>query len=211
MDVPQFVQDEFGKFYQATFDRQVERDEMRTVFTEYVWNMGWCDPCAAPPLNREELRQLGVFWLDSNSQDGPQPGMSGVPGVPGVPKVAGAPMMNQPIFPPPPGPPVQVILTRLHIRYSAATLPEDLTFQQTQDQENFQARYVIRHPWTGSPDACAAASDYFAGLRHRHETDAVTLAGLTGWNLADVLKQAGLSPEDRPEPWWRQLWDAGRN
>ena len=53
--------------------------------------------------------------------------------------------------------PVQVILTRLHVRYSAATFPEDLTFQQTQDQENFQARYVIRHPWTGSPDACTAA------------------------------------------------------
>ena len=104
-------------------------------------------------------------------------------------------MMNQPIFPPPPGAPVQVILTRLHVRYSAATFPEDLTFQQTQDQENFQARYVIRHPWTGSPDACAAASDYFAGLRHRHETDAVTLAGLTGWDLAGVLKQAGLDPQ----------------
>ena len=107
-------------------------------------------------------------------------------------------MMNQPIFPPPPGAPVQVILTRLHVRYSAATFPEDLTFQQTQDQENFQARYVIRHPWTGSPDACAAASDYFAGLRHRHETDAVTLAGLTGWDLAGVLKQAGLDPAESP-------------
>jgi hypothetical protein len=211
MDVPEFVQDEFGKFYQAMFDRQVERDEMRTVFTEYVWNMGWCDPCAAPPLNREELRQLGVFWLDGNSQEGPQPGMSGVPGVPKAPGVPESPMMNQPIFPPPPGAPVQVILTRLHVRYSAATFPEDLTFQQTQDQENFQARYVIRHPWTGSPDACAAASDYFAGLRHRHETDAVTLAGLTGWDLAGVLKQAGLDPADRPEPWWRQLWDAGQN
>ena len=70
MDVPEFVQDEFGKFYQAMFDQQVKRDEMRTVFTEYVWNMGWCDPCAAPPLSREELRALGVFWLDDNSQGG---------------------------------------------------------------------------------------------------------------------------------------------
>ena len=30
---------------------------MRAVFTEYVWNMGWCDPCAGPPLSREELRE----------------------------------------------------------------------------------------------------------------------------------------------------------
>jgi hypothetical protein len=200
MDVPEFVQGEFGKFYQAMFDQQVKRDEMRTVFTEYVWNMGWCDPCAAPPLSREELRALGVFWLDDNSQVGspgrPQPGI---------------PMTGQRIFPMPAQGPMQVILTRLHVRYSAATFPEDLAFQQTQDQENFQARYVIRHPWTGSPDACAAAPAYFAQLRQRHETDAATVADLTGWDLAGVLKQVGLSPEDRPEPWWRQLWKTGQN
>jgi hypothetical protein len=196
MDVPEFVQDEFGKFYQAMFDQQVKRDEMRTVFTEYVWNMGWCDPCAAPPLSREELRQLGVFWLDDSSQAGSQ---------------SRIPTMNQPIFPGSSHGPVQAILTRLHVRYSAATFPEDLTFQQTQDQENFQARYVIRHPWTGSPDACAAAPDYFKELKHRHETDAATLADLTGWDLAGVLKQVGLSPDDHPEPWWRQLWGAGQN
>ena len=196
MDVPEFVQGEFGKFYQAMFDKQVKRDEMRTVFTEYVWNMGWCDPCAAPPLSREELRALGVFWLDDNSPGRPQPGM---------------PMINQQILPIPAPAPMQVILTRLHVRYSAATFPEDLTFQQTQDQENFQARYVIRHPWAGSPDACAAAPAYFAELRRRHETDAATLADLTGWDLAGVLRQAGLSPEDRPQPWWQRLWGTGQN
>jgi len=195
MDVPEFVQGEFGKFYQAMFDQQVKRDEMRTVFTEYVWNMGWCDPCAAPPLSPDELRALGVFWLDDNSRGMLQPG---------------TPMMNQQILPMPARGPVQVILTRLHVRYSAATFPEDLAFQQTQDQENFQARYVIRHPWTGSPDACTAAPAYFAELRRRHETDAATLADLTGWDLAGVLKQVGLSPEDRPEPWWRQLWGTGQ-
>jgi hypothetical protein len=200
MDVPEFVQDEFGKVYQAMFDQQVKRDEMRTVFTEYVWNMGWCDPCAAPPLSREELRALGVFWLNDNSQAGWQGGAQ--------PRM---PLMNQPIFPMPANGPVQVILTRLHVRYSAATFPEDLSFQETQDQENFQTRYVIRHPWTGSPETCAAAPNYFAELRHRHETDAATLADLTGWDLAGVLKQAGLSPDDRPQPWWRQLWSAGQN
>jgi hypothetical protein len=206
MDVPEFVESKFDKFYQAMFDRQVKRDEMRTVFTEYVWNMGWCDPCAAPPLSRDELRQLGVFWLDDNSQGGQRPQPSLQPGMP---------MTNQPTFPrilpmPAPGP-TQVILTRLHVRYSAATFPEDLAFQQTQDQENFQARYVIRHPWTGSPDACAAAPAYFAELRRRHETDAATLADLTGWDLAGVLKQVGLSPGDRPQPWWQSLWGTGKN
>jgi len=208
MDVPEFVQSKFDKFYQAMFDQQVKRDQMRAVFTEYVWNMGWCDPCAAPPLSRDELRRLGVFWLDENSQGGLQGGPQ-----PGMPM--GIPMTNQrsvpQILPPPASGPTQVILTRLHVRYSAATFPEDLAFQQTQDQDNFQARYVIRHPWTGSPDACAAAPAYFAELRHRHQTDAATVADLTGWDLAGVLQQAGLSPDDRPEPWWRQLWGAGQN
>jgi hypothetical protein len=196
MDVPEFVEGEFGKFYQAMFDQQVKRDEMSTVFTEYVWNMGWCDPCAAPPLSREELRALGVFWLDDNSPGGGQPQI---------------PRTLPQSLPMPPAGPVQVILTRLHVRYSAATFPEDLTFQQTQDQENFQARYVIRHPWTGAPDACPAAPAYFAELRRRHETDAAMLADLTGWDLAGVLRQAGLDPADRPEPWWRQLWNSGAN
>jgi hypothetical protein len=31
---------------------------------EYAWDMGWCDPCAADPLSAEELRELGVFWVD---------------------------------------------------------------------------------------------------------------------------------------------------
>jgi hypothetical protein len=158
--------------------------------------MGWCDPCAAPPLSSEELRQLGVFWLDDNSQGGPQPRV---------------PMANPQIFPMPRRGPVQVILTRLHVRYSAATFPEDLVFQQTQDQETFQARYVIRHPWNGSPDACPAARDYFAELKRRHKTDATTLADLTGWDLAGVLKRVGLDPDERPEPWWRQLWGAAQN
>jgi hypothetical protein len=63
-DVPLFVKDEFGTFYKAMFDRQVKREEMRTVFLEYAWDMGSCDPCAADPLSPEELRGLGVFWLD---------------------------------------------------------------------------------------------------------------------------------------------------
>src|SRR5207302_10160676 len=64
-DVPEFVQKEFGDFYKATFAQTWKQHGRRAVVTEYVWNMGWCDPCAAPPLETAELRELGVFWLDS--------------------------------------------------------------------------------------------------------------------------------------------------
>ena len=63
-NLPEYVQPKFQDFYKAMFDKQVNDNAMRAVFTEYVWNMGWCDPCAGPPLSREELRSLGVFWLD---------------------------------------------------------------------------------------------------------------------------------------------------
>ena len=63
-DVPEFVKDGFADFYRDLFSHQVRRQGMEVVFTEYAWDMGWCDPCASEPLSREELKALGVFWLD---------------------------------------------------------------------------------------------------------------------------------------------------
>ncbi len=63
-DVPEFVKAEFPDFYRDLFSTQVAREDMRVVVTEYAWDMGWCDPCASEPLSREELKALGVFWLD---------------------------------------------------------------------------------------------------------------------------------------------------
>jgi hypothetical protein len=72
MDLPVFLKDrgEFSRFYKAMFTRQVEKHDGRVVFTEYAWDMGWCDPCASDPLSNDELRKLGVFWQDSA---GPRP------------------------------------------------------------------------------------------------------------------------------------------
>jgi hypothetical protein len=70
MDIPVFVKGEFNKFYPALFEKAHEREEKKAIFTEYVWDMGWCDPCAADPLSPEELRNLGVFWLDERSPNG---------------------------------------------------------------------------------------------------------------------------------------------
>jgi hypothetical protein len=183
-EIPEYVRTQFQDFYKAMFAHQVERNDMKAVFTEYVWNMGWCDPCAGPPLTRDELRSLGVFWLDQ-----PQPGPY--------------PMMYppQPIYGAMP-----VMLTRLHVRYSASTFPEDLTFQETADRENFQARYVMRHPWQGSEHACPAAEQYFKQVHQRQAQEAETLADLTGWNVDAIMKKVGVSGASS-QPWWKGLWD----
>src|SRR2546425_6998931 len=140
------------------FAEQVRREDMRSVFLEYAWDMAWCDPCAADPLSRDELRRLGVFWLGD-----------GAPGQQGQAQ--------------------QVFLTRLHVRYDAAHFPEDLVFQQTGDRENFQGRYVLRHPWKGAPQ-CDAAKTYLENLPKRQRTEAETLAKLTGWDINEILEKS---------------------
>jgi hypothetical protein len=195
MEIPEYVKETFADFYKAMFTRQVEREGGGAVFTEYVWNMAWCDPCAADPLSPEELRALGVFWLDESPT-----GSSRGPGI-----GAQAPMPGSRSGPIqwPAGGPAQVILTRLHVRYSAGTFPEDLVFQETGDQKNFQGRYVLQHPWKGVPDACPAAAGYFEQLRQRREKEAQTLATLTGWDIDAIRAKLDIEP---PRRWWETLW-----
>jgi len=183
MDLPVFIKGEFGDFYRAMFDQQVQKENMRAVFLEYAWDMGWCDPCAANPLSADELRQLGVFWL---TVSGPTP-----PRGPGRPVRPSA---------------QDVFLTRLHVRYDADHFPEDLTFQETADRANFQGRYILRHPWQGT-ETCREAEEYRTNLPQRWEQEARTLAKLTGWNVEDIRKKMpsnGVTAD--PQKWWRKLW-----
>ena len=187
-DVPLFVRDQFGDFYRAMFDRATQREQMRVVFLEYAWDMGWCDPCAADPLSADELRELGVFWVEGS---GAGSGRAAMP-VPGT------------------AAPQDVFLTRLHLRYDSEHFPEDLVFQQTADRENFQGRYILRHPWTGKSD-CPAARAYRTEQRDRLEREAQSLATLTGWDIAKIrakMKLAAKSTEkdDGERSWWESIW-----
>jgi len=197
MDVPLFVKEEFGSFYKALFAEQVRREDMHAVFTEYAWDMNWCDPCAAEPLSPSELKGLGVFWLDAPDTGGPQPV---------VPQGTVRPPRR-----PFPSQGVNAFLTRLHVRYENAHFPEDLVFQETGDRDNFQGRYVLRHEWSGS-GTCEAATSYRKELPKRREQTAQNLATLTGWALPDIRKKMHLSAENTAEPpaqeksWWEKLW-----
>jgi hypothetical protein len=105
------------------------------------------------------------------------------------------------------GQPPDVFVTRLHVRYDNAHFPEDLVFQETADRSNFQARYVLRHAWTGG-DACAAAAEYRRGLGDRRAGEAQQLASLTGWNITTIANKMGLETPVQPRPasWWERLW-----
>jgi hypothetical protein len=158
VDVPLYVKDEFGSFYKALFERAVKHEDMRAVFVEYAWDMSWCDPCAAKPMTFKELVELGARWIETDED------------VPFGMRRAGG---------------VGAFVTRLHVRYDAAHFPEDLVFMETHDRENFQGRYVLRHPWRGTA-SCPAADAYRASLPARFRQEAQNLSGLTGWDAKEI-------------------------
>ena len=170
VDVPLFVKNDFASFYKATFEHAVARENMHGVFVEYAWDMGWCDPCAAAPMSKAELAELGALW---DGGDGS--------------------LANR--FPPVPGNGNDPFVTRLHVRYDAKSFPEDLNFIETSDRDNFQGRYILRYP-SNAAETCAAAKSYRASLPARFKAEADNLANLTGWSRDDIAKRMTAAGQD---------------
>jgi MYXO-CTERM domain-containing protein len=156
VDVSDATRNQFASFYAQLFDETTLRHP-RSVVTEYSWSANSCDPCPTPPLEQSDLMTLGADVLPSTAPS-PPPG-------------GGAPILR-PRYRPSSG---NFVITRLHARYSKDALGDDLVFRaappivggrefvqdggkleqgaRPDSSNNFQARYVIRHPWTG-PIAC---------------------------------------------------------
>jgi hypothetical protein len=180
-EVPEYVQEEFADFYRAMFVNQTQKENGRAVFLEYAWDMAWCDPCAADPLSQEQLRKLGVFWIPGNGRIAP----------------ASANVVPQA---------QNVFVTRLHVSYDRDHFPEDLVFQDTGERQNFQGRYVIRHPFTGQ--SSCDNEQYRVQVRERQEREAQTLADLTGWDIDDIRRKIPFitAAETDDRNWWQRLW-----
>lgn len=153
LDVSDQTRRSFGEFYAALFDRVLERNP-GAVITEYAWAAGSCDPCPQAPLNVSELATLGADVLPTYEK-----------------ALAGGVVPTELSY----QLPSEFVLTRLHARYGRDSLGEDMVFQAapaitggrevwdqqqrveqgahaSQGANNFQARYTIRHPWTGPVD-----------------------------------------------------------
>jgi hypothetical protein len=154
LDVAEAARDSFAPFYAALFDATAAKHP-GAVVTEYAWQALSCDPCPVPPLDGSELATLGSDVLPRGHVVGGGDGdeAEGLEGDEAF------------------------VLTRLHVRYGADALGEDLVFRKApaivggreevdkdgklehgaklDEVNNFQARYVVRHPWTG-PIACTA-------------------------------------------------------
>ena len=140
-DVKNGVRERFGEFYAALFDKTIEANP-GAVITEYAWkasrNMGKCDPCPPEPPVDADMMTLGGDLIGGEIAQG------------------------------------TYTLTRLHARYGRNDMKDDLRFREAKPvtggrevwsktgleygaapatQNNFQARYAIRHWWTG-PMTC---------------------------------------------------------
>jgi hypothetical protein len=148
LDVDASARERFPELYARLFDETLERFGGAAVVTEYAWNTNSCDPCPSPTLTGSDLATLGADALGQ--------------GQPGLVPVARYGSM---------------VVTRLHTRYDRATLSEDLIFREAVpvvggrehsvdgrgqlesepradfSTNAFQARYAIRHRWTG-PISC---------------------------------------------------------
>ena len=149
-DVKPEVRDRFGEFYAALFDKTVAANP-GAVVTEYAWTaqpplypggQGYhCDPCPPVEVDDADMMTLGADIIGGKIQKG------------------------------------GFVLTRLHARYGAGDMKDDLRFRaaagitggrETRNWDGelehgaspssdsyFQARYAIRHHWTG-PVTCSS-------------------------------------------------------
>jgi len=162
--VPEFVQNDFGRFYKDTYANVLKKEGKRNVFLEYAWDISGnnfvkCDPCASAPPIYADLVKAGATWLQSN-RNGTYQG--------------------------------SVYFTRLHVTYDRANFAQDLVFQETPNKQNFQARYILTHPAPG-PFKCDEGKAYLQELRKRRYKELQELHALTGWDIkkyGDYLQEA---------------------
>ena len=159
--VKQELRTRFANFYNALFDRLVEENP-GAVVTEYAWSASSCDPCPVPALNRGELRKLGLDVLEGAAKK-PDGGL----GTGGLGIVGGGRGFVDRGW----------VLTRLHARYTATSMKEDLIFRKAEgiyggrgvpygmsvledgvlgeqravpsSYNAFQGRYIMLNPWEG--------------------------------------------------------------
>ncbi len=185
-EIPEYVKSEFGSFYKAAFQKVYEREQKKVAFLEYAWDTGNCDPCSSEPPTATELKDAGVFW-GNNGESMPV-----------------NPSFRRPM------PASNAFITRIHVRYTRDKFPEDLMFQETGNQENFQGRYVMNHPFKGNL-SCDAGKKYQQALRPRLEQAASNLANLTGWSIRDINSKIDFPTvppkSDAKSPFWQNIWN----
>lgn len=152
-NVPLFIREKFSKFYVDLFEKAHAKEDKEAIFLEYAWDVS--------------PQQPGV---KCDPCVGPPPIFADL-------KEAGVDwaLTNN-------GQTAgKVFFTRLHVRYSRETHPQDLQFHVTPNNEQFQARYILTNPATGDL-TCEQGQIYCAKKVKERANELETLKELTSWN-----------------------------
>ncbi|OZH53611.1 hypothetical protein AFK68_16485 [Hydrocoleum sp. CS-953] len=159
-ELPEFIKDDFGNFYQSLFQKEYERSGKNSAFLEYAGPLYKCDPCSVPFEKIDELigllKQEGLagFWavtrlhIRYNEENFPQD------------------LIFREVSD-------QDILSRAEKAGKAFSLSPAL----------FQGRYVIRRPADG---AFCLSGGHYRSFRNQWANN---LAKLTGWDLQEIKKK----------------------
>jgi hypothetical protein len=151
-NIPLYVEPKFGDFYKSLFEKTYKQEGRNAVFLEYAWNVSPYNAVKCDPC-------VGPPPVNYDFVEA------------GADWITQNPNFNASIF-----------FTRLHVRYSRDKFPADLQFQVTPNMENFQCRYVMTYPASGSDFTCDAGQEYLVDLYNRRKKEVDELAALTGWN-----------------------------
>jgi hypothetical protein len=186
-DVKDGVRTRFAEFYAALYDKTMEANP-GSVVTEYAWQSqpySMCDPCPPEIPTTQDAATLGGDIVGGEIAQG------------------------------------NYVLTRLHARYGKNDMKDDLRFREAKPitggreqwskqgleygaspaaQNNFQARYAIRHWWTGpmkckNPQRGVWGGPPDGGHRNTIAASKLAYAPRGKLNLGTVIK--------------RDLWEIG--
>jgi hypothetical protein len=171
-EIPEFVQTEglFPNFYKDLYGRAWAHEGKNSVMLEYAWDVSSQQSvkCDPCPTPPISFAEMREAGVWWVEPDGWSGSYVG-----------------------------DLFITRLHVRYTRSTFPQDLMFINTPDQSQFQGRYVVRHAATGSLD-CAEGRRYKGDLRMRRQKEMQELAALTGWSVSKWSSYIGDIGEPDP-------------
>ncbi|MEM7250339.1 MAG: DUF2330 domain-containing protein [Pseudomonadota bacterium] len=176
-EIPGFVKSDFANFYTSMFSHQHERAGRRAVFLEYAWDMAWCDPCAADPLSAQELRSLGVYWVNTRAQPRRTPAQN--------------------VF-------VTRLHVRYDAQHFPDDLRFQETGDRKNFQGRYVIRHPFKGE---GANCAEADQYYSVELPERRRREVVNLSVLTGWEQRDIEAKLGapIRPAN-VGPWWKRLW-----
>ncbi|MBP0017656.1 MAG: DUF2330 domain-containing protein [Cyanobacteria bacterium SBLK] len=165
-ELPAFLQNEFGEFYEAIFQKQYEVEGKNVAFLEYAGYTGKCDPCSTQAPTSDLLKQAGAFWEEGG--DFPLSAITRL-----------HVRYNAENFP------EDLKFVEVEQQELQIEIASEEKYFPNWGGVTFQGRYVMREPEKGS----SGLAKWRYHDRYQSQWNQ-NLAELTGWDLKDIQEKA---------------------